>query len=99
MPHVSCLVSSHTHTYTGRENGFDYNSRCVCVLYPVVRLTFVVLHSKRHTHGHTFDNQAIATECGIFDPGYGVALEGPAFRKMTPAQLDDILPRLQVTIP
>ncbi|CAB1113139.1 unnamed protein product [Ectocarpus sp. CCAP 1310/34] len=40
--------------------------------------------------------KAIATECGIFDPGYGVALEGPAFRKMTPAQLDDILPRLQV---
>ncbi|CAM9918584.1 unnamed protein product [Pylaiella littoralis] len=40
--------------------------------------------------------KAIATECGIFDPGYGFALEGPDFRKMTPAQLDEMLPRLQV---
>lgn len=45
---------------------------------------------------HGVCSKAIATECGIFDPGYGVALEGPAFRKMTPAQLDEILPRLQV---
>ncbi|CAN0287846.1 unnamed protein product, partial [Laminaria digitata] len=40
--------------------------------------------------------KAIATECGIYDPGYGIAMEGPEFRKMTPAQLDEILPRLQV---
>ncbi|CAM9721418.1 unnamed protein product, partial [Hapterophycus canaliculatus] len=40
--------------------------------------------------------KAIATECGIYDPGYGVALEGPAFRKMTPKQVDEVLPRLQV---
>lgn len=42
--------------------------------------------------------KAIATECGIFDPGYGFALEGPDFRKMTPAQLDEMLPRLQVCV-
>ena len=41
--------------------------------------------------------QAIATECGIYDPEYGVAMEGPEFRKMTPAQLDEILPRLQAS--
>lgn len=43
--------------------------------------------------------QAIATECGIYDPGYGVALEGPVFRKMTPKQVDEVLPRLQVRLP
>eukprot|EP00904_Undaria_pinnatifida_P005265 jgi/Undpi1/1869/HiC_scaffold_12.g05256.m1 len=40
--------------------------------------------------------KAIATECGIYDPEYGVALEGPAFRALSPAQLDEVLPRLQV---
>lgn len=40
--------------------------------------------------------KAIAKECGIYDPEYGVALEGPVFRAMTPAQLDEVLPRLQV---
>lgn len=43
-----------------------------------------------------FLHQAIATECGIYDPDHGVALEGPAFRKMTPRQLDAVLPKLQV---
>lgn len=38
---------------------------------------------------------AIAKECGIFTDG-GLALEGPIFRKMTPAELDEKLPRLQV---
>lgn len=40
--------------------------------------------------------KAIAKECGIYDPEYGVALEGPVFRAMSPAQLDEVLPRLQV---
>lgn len=40
--------------------------------------------------------KAIATKCGIYDPEYGVALEGPVFRAMSPAQLDEVLPRLQV---
>eukprot|EP01041_Mallomonas_annulata_P003293 gene3293-6525_t len=39
--------------------------------------------------------KAIAKECGIFTHG-GVALEGPEFRKLTPSQLDAILPKLQV---
>jgi P-type Ca2+ transporter type 2C len=39
--------------------------------------------------------KAIATSCGILTPG-GIAMEGPEFRKLTPQQLDDILPNLQV---
>lgn len=39
--------------------------------------------------------KAIATSCGILTPG-GIAMEGPEFRKLTPKQLDDILPNLQV---
>ena len=39
--------------------------------------------------------KAIATECGIFTPG-GVAMEGPKFRKLSPTQMDQIIPRLQV---
>ena len=39
--------------------------------------------------------KAIARECGILTDG-GEALEGPKFRNMTPAELDAIVPRLQV---
>lgn len=39
--------------------------------------------------------KAIAKECGILTEG-GVAIEGPDFRKLTPKQLDAILPSLQV---
>ena len=39
--------------------------------------------------------KAIARECGILTPG-GVAMEGPDFRKLTPDQLDAVLPTLQV---
>jgi Ca2+-transporting ATPase len=39
--------------------------------------------------------KAIAKECGILTEG-GVSMEGPEFRKLTPAQLDVILPNLQV---
>lgn len=38
---------------------------------------------------------AIAKQCGILTPD-GIALEGPVFRKMTPKQVDEILPKLQV---
>ena len=38
---------------------------------------------------------AIARECGILTEG-GVALEGSQLRAMTPAQLDAVLPKLQV---
>jgi Ca2+-transporting ATPase len=43
------------------------------------------LHTARH----------IAKECGIFTEG-GVAIEGPALRAMTPAQLVAALPAIQV---
>ena len=39
--------------------------------------------------------KAIARECGILTEG-GIAMEGPAFRALTPAELDAVLPRLQV---
>ena len=39
--------------------------------------------------------KAIAKECGILTPG-GLAMEGPDFRKLTPAQVDALLPTLQV---
>lgn len=39
--------------------------------------------------------KAIAMECGILTVG-GLVLEGPEFRKLTPKQLDAILPKLQV---
>ena len=38
---------------------------------------------------------AIARQCGILTED-GIALEGPVFRTMTPAQVDAILPNLQV---
>ncbi|KAI9501859.1 hypothetical protein BX070DRAFT_193917, partial [Coemansia spiralis] len=41
--------------------------------------------------------RAIATQCGIFTPGMGgIVLEGPKFRKLSPEQMDFIVPRLQV---
>jgi P-type Ca2+ transporter type 2C len=39
--------------------------------------------------------KAIATECGIYTAG-GIVMDGPTFRQLTPAQLDLVVPRLQV---
>lgn len=39
--------------------------------------------------------KAIALECGIYTDG-GAILEGPAFRKLSNTELDDVVPRLQV---
>ena len=39
--------------------------------------------------------RAIAKDCGILTSG-GIAIEGPSFRKMSPKDLDAILPKLQV---
>lgn len=39
--------------------------------------------------------RAIAKQCGILTEG-GICMEGPAFRKLTPAQLDEVLPKLRV---
>lgn len=38
---------------------------------------------------------AIARQCGILNSD-GMALEGPKFRRMTPSEVDNVLPRLQV---
>jgi hypothetical protein len=40
--------------------------------------------------------QEIAKECGILNE-HGYVLEGPEFRKMTPQELDRVLPKLQVS--
>ena len=39
--------------------------------------------------------KAIASECGIYTAG-GIAMDGPTFRRLTPNQLDLVIPRLQV---
>lgn len=39
--------------------------------------------------------RAIAQECGIYTPG-GIVMEGPKFRQLSRAQMDRIIPRLQV---
>ncbi|KAJ1911892.1 plasma membrane calcium [Mycoemilia scoparia] len=41
--------------------------------------------------------RAIATQCGIYTPGMGgIIMEGPEFRKLSPEQMDDVVPRLRV---
>ncbi len=40
--------------------------------------------------------RAIAVECGIVKSDDDLVIEGPAFRKMTPKEVDAILPRLKV---
>jgi Ca2+-transporting ATPase len=39
--------------------------------------------------------RAIATECGIYTKG-GLIMEGPAFRKLSKTEMDQMIPRLQV---
>jgi haloacid dehalogenase-like hydrolase len=39
---------------------------------------------------------AIARECGILSRSDDIVMEGPVFRTLTPAQLDQVLPRLAV---
>ena len=39
--------------------------------------------------------KAIAEQCGIFTAG-GIAIEGPKFRRLSPHQMNQIIPRLQV---
>lgn len=40
--------------------------------------------------------KAIAQECGIYDPVHGEVMEGPVFRKLSKAEMNRIIPRLQV---
>ncbi|KAL4780842.1 hypothetical protein BJX76DRAFT_364079 [Aspergillus varians] len=39
--------------------------------------------------------KAIAKQCGIYMPG-GIAIEGPEFRKLSPDQMNKVIPNLQV---
>ncbi|RYY69760.1 hypothetical protein EON63_23325 [archaeon] len=47
------------------------------------------------TGDNTDTASQIAKECGILTEG-GLVMDGPTFRKLTPAQLDAVLPTLQV---
>ncbi|KAI9204520.1 PMCA-type calcium-translocating P-type ATPase [Polychytrium aggregatum] len=38
---------------------------------------------------------SIAKQCGIYQPG-GIVMEGPRFRSLAPAEMDLVIPRLQV---
>ncbi|KAJ3303043.1 Calcium-transporting ATPase 10, plasma membrane-type, partial [Gonapodya sp. JEL0774] len=40
--------------------------------------------------------RAIATQCGIYKKGFGLSMEGSVFRTLPEAQMDAIIPRLQV---
>ncbi|KAI9014041.1 PMCA-type calcium-translocating P-type ATPase, partial [Hyaloraphidium curvatum] len=40
--------------------------------------------------------KAIGTKCGIYQKGYGYAIEGAKFRTLSEEEMDRILPRLQV---
>jgi len=50
---------------------------------------------KMCTGDNVLTAKSIATQCGIYTPG-GLIMEGPAFRKLSEQQMDDIVPRLQV---
>ena len=75
-----------------------YNYYICTTLNYIPPITYIFTILNIH-HTYTGDNietaKAIARECGILTAD-GLAMEGPEFRKLTPAQLDDILPRLQV---
>ncbi|KAA6398486.1 MAG: putative P-type ATPase [Streblomastix strix] len=38
----------------------------------------------------------IAKECGIYEPGWGIAMEGPVFRNLSEEDRQRVLPKLQV---
>jgi Ca2+-transporting ATPase len=50
---------------------------------------------KMCTGDNVLTARSIATQCGIFTPG-GIIMEGPVFRKLTQAEMVEIVPRLQV---
>lgn len=50
---------------------------------------------KMCTGDNVLTARSIATQCGIWTPG-GVIMEGPAFRKLSPRELQEVVPRLQV---
>ena len=50
---------------------------------------------KMCTGDNVLTARSIATQCGIFTPG-GIIMEGPVFRELSEAEMDEIIPRLQV---
>ncbi|WVQ83119.1 calcium-translocating P-type ATPase, PMCA-type [Cryptococcus sp. DSM 104549] len=50
---------------------------------------------KMCTGDNVLTARSIANQCGIFTPG-GVIMEGPVFRKLTEAERNEIVPRLQI---
>ena len=50
---------------------------------------------KMCTGDNVLTARSIATQCGMYSPG-GIVIEGPAFRRLSPAERLEIVPRLQV---
>jgi Ca2+-transporting ATPase len=50
---------------------------------------------KMCTGDNVLTARSIANQCGIFTPG-GIVMEGPVFRKLSPADRNEIVPRLQI---
>ena len=50
---------------------------------------------KMCTGDNVLTARSIASQCGIFTTG-GIIMEGPVFRKLTPPEMLEVLPRLQV---
>lgn len=50
---------------------------------------------KMCTGDNVLTARSIATQCGMYTPG-GIVIEGPAFRKLSPVERLEIVPRLQV---
>jgi magnesium-transporting ATPase (P-type) len=103
------LVHRDVSRVTGRENAFEIESgdfildMIVGIKDPLrpevvdaVRTCQAAGIMVRMVTGDNIDTaKAIARECGILTEG-GIAMEGPEFRKLTPAQVDAVLPTLQV---
>lgn len=52
---------------------------------------------KMCTGDNVLTARSIATQCGIYSAG-GIIMEGPAFRHLSPAELLEVVPRLQVSL-
>ncbi len=50
---------------------------------------------KMCTGDNVLTARSIATQCGIFTPG-GIIMEGPVFRNLSEADMNEVVPRLQV---
>jgi hypothetical protein len=68
-------------------------SRCALGEFPRYHLRELVLIER--CSDNVLTARSIATQCGIYTPG-GIIMEGSAFRKLTVAERNEIVPRLQV---